>query len=70
MCPRSFVPCSFFVLTPTDLEDWDADGETWFHEQGSSHWKDKLRPCAEALLLQLFEQHKDVSLGGVFLLKS
>ncbi|CAI5946817.1 unnamed protein product [Closterium sp. NIES-64] len=57
------LPCladSYLVLTAGDLEEWGLDPEVFYHEQGAVQWKDKLRPCAEALLLLLFEQFKEV----------
>ncbi|CAI6006706.1 unnamed protein product [Closterium sp. NIES-65] len=56
------LPCladSYLVLTAGDLEEWGLDPEVFYHEQGAVQWKDKLRPCAEALLLLLFEQFKE-----------
>ncbi|CAI5519557.1 unnamed protein product, partial [Closterium sp. Naga37s-1] len=50
----------YLVLTASDLEEWGSDPEVFYHEQGAVQWKDKLRPCAEALLLLLFEQFKEV----------
>ncbi|GJP39755.1 hypothetical protein CLOM_g24098 [Closterium sp. NIES-68] len=50
----------YLVLTAADLEEWGSDPEVFYHEQGAVQWKDKLRPCAEALLLLLFEQFKEV----------
>eukprot|EP00897_Mesotaenium_endlicherianum_P007868 jgi/Mesen1/7109/ME000369S06434 len=50
----------YFVLTQHDLEEWAADPEGFNHEQDLVQWRDHLRPCAEALLLTMFESHKEV----------
>jgi hypothetical protein len=52
--------CSYFVLTPVDLEEWALDPEAFHHEQDIVQWKEKLRPCAESLYLALFESHREV----------
>lgn len=55
-----FTPPRYFMLTPRDLEDWDASAEAFHHEQDLAQWKDKLRPCAEGLYITLFENFRDV----------
>eukprot|EP00250_Pteridium_aquilinum_P001245 c11455_g1_i1 orf=570-3623(-) len=50
----------YFTLTVTDLEEWDHDAEAYYHEQDMVQWKDKLRPCAEALYLILFEKYREI----------
>eukprot|EP00850_Spirogloea_muscicola_P008802 SM000048S16514 [mRNA] locus=s48:162009:170563:+ [translate_table: standard] len=50
----------YFVLTAKDLEEWGADAEAFHHEQDMAQWRDRLRPCAEALYLTLFENHREV----------
>lgn len=54
----------YFVLTPSDLEAWHQNPELFHHEQDSVLWSEKLRPCAEALYLVLFETHSQL-LGPV-----
>lgn len=53
----------YFIFTSTDLEDWAQDPEGFHHEQDMIQWIEKLRPCAEALYLTLFENYRQV-LGG------
>lgn len=49
------------VLTSADLQEWESDPETFFNEQDAVQWKEKLRPCSEALFLLLFENYKEVN---------
>lgn len=49
----------YFMLTEADLENWDQDSEEFHHEQDQIQLRDKLRPCAEALYLVLFENFKE-----------
>lgn len=55
----------YFVLTASDLEELYQNPESFHHEQDMVQWTEKLRPCAEALYIVLFENHSQV--GGVFL---
>ena len=48
------------MLTQLDLEEWDANPEDFHHEQEQAQWQDKLRPCAEAFFMLLFEHCKEV----------
>lgn len=50
----------YFMLTATDLEEWDHGAEAFYHEQDMVQWKDKLRPCAESLYLTLFEKYREI----------
>lgn len=50
---------SYFTLTQEDMEEWASDPEGFEHEQDLVQWQDKLRPCAEALYLVLFENFKE-----------
>lgn len=54
----------YFVLTATDLEAWHHNPESFYHEQDSVLWSEKLRPCAEALYIVLFENYSQL-LGPV-----
>ncbi|XP_004296605.1 PREDICTED: importin-11 [Fragaria vesca subsp. vesca] len=54
----------YFVLTPSDLEEWYQNPESFHHEQDMVQWTEKLRPCAEALYIVLFENHSQL-LGPV-----
>ncbi|KAJ8550734.1 hypothetical protein K7X08_000104 [Anisodus acutangulus] len=54
----------YFVLTASDMEEWHQNPETFYHEQDSVLWSEKLRPCAEALYIVMFENHSEL-LGPV-----
>ncbi|XP_004492469.1 uncharacterized protein [Cicer arietinum] len=54
----------YFVLTASDLEEWYRNPESFHHEQDMVQWTEKLRPCAEALYIVLFENNSQL-LGPV-----
>ncbi|XP_020235695.1 importin-11 isoform X3 [Cajanus cajan] len=54
----------YFVLTANDLEEWYRNPESFHHEQDMVQWTEKLRPCAEALYIVLFETNSQL-LGPV-----
>ncbi|XP_028794935.1 importin-11 [Neltuma alba] len=54
----------YFVLTASDLEEWYHNPESFHHEQDMVQWTEKLRPCAEALYIVLFENNSQL-LGPV-----
>ncbi|GMH26512.1 hypothetical protein Nepgr_028355 [Nepenthes gracilis] len=54
----------YFVLSASDLEDWNQNPEAFHHEQDMIQWTEKLRPCAEALYITLFQNHSQL-LGPV-----
>ncbi|KAG9142525.1 hypothetical protein Leryth_011626 [Lithospermum erythrorhizon] len=54
----------YFMLTSSDLEEWHQNPEEFHHEQDSVQWSEKLRPCAEALYIVLFENYSQL-LGPV-----
>ncbi|KAL8517224.1 hypothetical protein ACS0TY_015448 [Phlomoides rotata] len=54
----------YFVLTASDVEEWSQNPELFHHEQDSVLWSERLRPCAEALYIVLFENHSQL-LGPV-----
>ncbi|XP_048225599.1 importin-11 isoform X2 [Ricinus communis] len=54
----------YFVLTASDLEELYQNPEYFHHEQDVVQWTEKLRPCAEALYIVLFENHSQL-LGPV-----
>ncbi|PIN19861.1 Nuclear transport receptor KAP120 (importin beta superfamily) [Handroanthus impetiginosus] len=54
----------YFVLTTSDVEEWYQNPEAFHHEQDSVLWSERLRPCAEALYIVLFENHSQL-LGPV-----
>lgn len=47
----------------SDLEEWYRNPESFHHEQDMVQWTEKLRPCAEALYIVLFENNSQV--GGI-----
>ncbi|KAL9315301.1 hypothetical protein ACSQ67_016302 [Phaseolus vulgaris] len=50
----------YFVLTASDMEEWYRNPESFHHEQDMVQWTEKLRPCAEALYIVLFETNSQV----------
>ncbi|GAV73577.1 IBN_N domain-containing protein [Cephalotus follicularis] len=54
----------YFVLAASDLEELYQNPESFHHEQDMVQWTEKLRPCAEALYIVLFENHSQL-LGPV-----
>ncbi|XP_047154514.1 importin-11 [Vigna umbellata] len=54
----------YFVLTASDMEEWYRNPESFHHEQDMVQWTEKLRPCAEALYIVLFETNSQL-LGPV-----
>ncbi|KAH7677914.1 Importin-beta N-terminal domain-containing protein [Dioscorea alata] len=50
----------FFVYTAKDLDEWYQNPESFHHEQDMIQWTEKLRPCAEALYIVLFENNRDL----------
>ncbi|XP_051113864.1 uncharacterized protein LOC127239659 [Andrographis paniculata] len=54
----------YFVLTASDIEEWYQHPESFHHEQDSVLWSERLRPCAEALYIVLFENQSQL-LGPV-----
>ncbi|KAJ4970515.1 hypothetical protein NE237_003614 [Protea cynaroides] len=54
----------YFVLSEVDLNEWYENPESFHHEQDMLQWTEKLRPCAEALYIVLFENYSQL-LGPV-----
>lgn len=54
----------YFVLSATDLDEWNYNPEGFHHEQDMVQWTEKLRPCAEALYIVLFHKYSQL-LGPV-----
>ncbi|KAF5750804.1 hypothetical protein HS088_TW03G01144 [Tripterygium wilfordii] len=50
----------YFVLRASDLEEWYQNPESFHHEQDMVQWTEKLRPCAEALYIVLFENNSQL----------
>ncbi|XP_013200822.1 importin-11 [Amyelois transitella] len=45
----------YFLLTSDDLALWDAEPESFAIDEAGESWKYSLRPCTEALFLELFQ---------------
>ncbi|XP_010920803.2 uncharacterized protein [Elaeis guineensis] len=54
----------YFIYTAKDLDEWYQNPESFHHEQDMIQWTEKLRPCAEALYIVLFENYRHL-LGPV-----
>ncbi|KAL6534399.1 hypothetical protein OROHE_013324 [Orobanche hederae] len=54
----------YFILTAGDVEEWYQNPESFYHEQDFVLWSQRLRPCAEALYIVLFENYSQL-LGPV-----
>ncbi|XP_078444953.1 ARM repeat superfamily protein [Wolffia australiana] len=50
----------YVILTATDLDAWHQSPESFHHEQDMVQWTEKIRPCAEALYITLFENYRHV----------
>ena len=50
----------YFLLTPSDLELWDADPESFFVDDGGESWKYSLRPCAESVFVEMFQYFREI----------
>ncbi|KAL0821295.1 hypothetical protein ABMA28_005894 [Loxostege sticticalis] len=45
----------YFVLSADDLALWDAEPESFATDEAGESWKYSLRPCTEALFMELFQ---------------
>ncbi|XP_028170054.1 importin-11, partial [Ostrinia furnacalis] len=45
----------YFVLSADDLALWDAEPESFVTDEAGESWKYSLRPCTEALFMELFQ---------------
>ncbi|KAF6170384.1 hypothetical protein GIB67_014314 [Kingdonia uniflora] len=50
----------YFVFTASDLDEWFKSPESFHHEQDMVQWAEKLRPCAEALYIVLFQNNSQL----------
>lgn len=50
----------YFLLTPDDLQLWDADPESFATDEGGESWKYSLRPCTETLFLSVFHEFRTI----------
>lgn len=46
----------YFLLTPSDIESWEDDPESYVTDEGGDSWKYSLRSCTEAFFLALFQK--------------
>lgn len=47
----------YFLLTPSDIEQWEEDPETYVTDEGGDSWKYSLRSCTEAFFMALFQKY-------------
>nr|XP_009380704.1 PREDICTED: importin-11 isoform X1 [Musa acuminata subsp. malaccensis] len=50
----------YFIFSAKDMDEWYQNPEQFHHDQDMVQWTDKLRPCAEALYIVLFENYKQI----------
>lgn len=50
----------YFLLTPSDIEQWEDDPENYVTEEGGDSWKYSLRSCTEAFYLALFQKYHPI----------
>lgn len=50
----------YFLLTQTDLDQWDDDPEGFALDEGGESWKYALRPCTETFFLSLYNQFRQI----------
>ncbi|CAO3644783.1 unnamed protein product [Cunninghamella blakesleeana] len=49
----------YMLLTPSDLEQWENDPESWSNSVDAENWEFELRACAESIFITLLAQHRD-----------
>lgn len=60
----------YFLLSSDDLALWDAEPESFAIDEAGESWKYSLRPCTEALFMELFQFREVLSPELVRLLAS
>lgn len=50
----------YFLLTPTDIESWEDDPESYVTDEGGDSWKYSLRSCTEAFFMALFQKFHSI----------
>ncbi|XP_061379471.1 importin-11 [Danaus plexippus] len=50
----------YFLLTADDLALWDAEPESFATDEAGESWKYSLKPCTEAVFLELFHEYRSV----------
>ncbi|XP_041980606.1 importin-11 [Aricia agestis] len=48
----------YFVLSADDLALWDAEPESFATDEAGESWKYSLRPCTEAVFVELFQSYR------------
>ncbi|CAO3588011.1 unnamed protein product [Absidia cylindrospora] len=57
-CAETLIT-KYMLLTPTDLELWEEDPESWANSVDAENWEFELRPCAEITFMNLLTQNRD-----------
>ncbi|XP_073960082.1 importin-11-like isoform X3 [Choristoneura fumiferana] len=50
----------YFVLSADDLALWDVEPESFATDEAGESWKYSLRPCTEAVFMELFHEFRDI----------
>ncbi|CAK1580830.1 unnamed protein product [Parnassius mnemosyne] len=50
----------YFLLSADDLALWDAEPESFATDEAGESWKYSLRPCTEAVFMELFHLYRDI----------
>ncbi|XP_072938449.1 importin-11-like isoform X2 [Epargyreus clarus] len=50
----------YFLLSADDLALWDAEPESFATDEAGESWKYSLRPCTEAVFMELFHEYRSV----------
>lgn len=50
----------YFLLTPSEIEQWEDDPETYVTDEGGDSWKYSLRSCTEAFFMALFQKYHGI----------
>lgn len=50
----------YFLLTSSDIEQWDDDPETYVSDEGGDSWKYSMRCCTEAFYMALFQKYHPI----------
>ncbi|XP_047505751.1 importin-11 [Pieris napi] len=50
----------YFLLSSDDLALWDAEPESFATDEAGESWKYSLRPCTEAVFMELFHEYRSI----------
>lgn len=50
----------YFLLTPTEIEQWEEDPENYVTDEGGDSWKYAIRSCTEAFYLALYQKYHPI----------